>query len=182
MNVQAWSGIPVMINHASPPFLEMNTNLKVTKHIRFKRILLDQFPISIVVFCLGLNFKMPKQTIYSLKLERSQWIKRAQTLDKECQRRKLLKQISEKNKPLANTCMVLAIHFVSCLLCHKWHLDGGLSLKYGLLSKHTRTVFILPRGSLPLSSCAASALWKMILPKDNSSSEAKTGRHTQDTW
>lgn len=50
-----------MINHASPPFLEMNTNLKVTKHIQFKRILLGQFPISIVVFYLGLNFKMPKQ-------------------------------------------------------------------------------------------------------------------------
>ena len=62
LNVQAGYEIPVMmINHASSPLLETNTNLKVTKYIQLKRILLDSFPISMLgcfFFYLGLNFKM----------------------------------------------------------------------------------------------------------------------------
>ena len=79
----------MMINHALSPLLETNTNLKVTKYIHtyiLKRILLDSFPISMLVFFKSrTEIQNAKQTIHDLKSERKWCIKRAHTLDKKCQ-------------------------------------------------------------------------------------------------
>lgn len=120
-------------------------------------------------FLSRIELQNAKQTIHDLKSKRNWWIKRAHTLDKKMPEKKTEENLC-KNKHLANTRMVLPMHFVSCLLCH----DTLTVVCVDLLANISELIPSFPHGSPPLSSCAASSLQKFILPKDNSSSVPKT--------
>lgn len=84
---------------------------------KFKEIPPSGFPISILVFNLGLNFKMLKQTLHNSKSERTQWMRRTHF---PRLKRKLMREISEK----VNRALCPGLRFKVLSLGSRWATPG----------------------------------------------------------